>query len=244
MDAMNEEEQKVHDAAVAYAMAHKRARCRELTDKTLYSPEEHPVSVFMAGSPGAGKTEAAKEIIAQLEARPGAPKILRIDPDDLRNEFPGYTGSNSWLFQGATSAYVNRMHDLALEQRQSFILDGTLSNLERARHNVERSLGRKRQVTILYVYQSPHLAWRFVQAREAEEGRNIPPERFIDQYFAARDVVNTLKREFGPKIQVDLLLKPNDDAVKLVRVGIDEIDAHVPERFSKAELEAALGVVR
>jgi UDP-N-acetylglucosamine kinase len=242
--AMNDAERKIHDDAVAFAKAHKRARCAELTDKIVYLAEENPVSVFMAGSPGAGKTEAAIAIIAQLEARPGAPKILRIDPDELRKEFPGYTGSNSWLFQRATSSWVDRMHDLALEQGQSFILDGTLSNLDRARRNVERSLGRKRRVGILYVYQSPYLAWRFVQAREAEEGRNIPPERFIDQYFAARDVVNALKREFGPKIQVDLLLKPNDDVVKLVRVGIDEIDAHVPERFTRAELEAALKVTR
>ena len=61
----------------------------------------------MAGSPGAGKTEAAKEIIAQLEARPGAPKILRIDPDELRGEFPGYMGSNSWLFQLAASNEID-----------------------------------------------------------------------------------------------------------------------------------------
>ncbi len=26
--------------------------------------------------------------------------ILRIDPDELRNEFETYTGGNSWLFQG------------------------------------------------------------------------------------------------------------------------------------------------
>ncbi|HTV50399.1 MAG TPA: zeta toxin family protein [Steroidobacteraceae bacterium] len=239
---MTEDELKIQAEAVAYAKAHKRVRCAALTDPKIYPPEENPVSVFMAGSPGAGKTEAAKEIIAQLEAAPDAPKVLRIDPDDLRSEFPGYKGSNSWLFQRATSIWVDKIHDLALGQRQTFLLDGTLSNYERAKRNVERSLGRDRRVNIWYVYQSPYLAWEFVQAREAEEGRNIPPERFIDQYFAARDVVNTLKREFGPKIQVDLLLKPNDDAAKLVRVGIDTIDTHVPERFTRAELEAALGV--
>jgi UDP-N-acetylglucosamine kinase len=244
MRLMNEAERQLHDAANAFAKANKKSRCAQLTDKSIYVPEEHPVSVFMAGSPGAGKTEAAKEIIAQLESRPGAPKVLRIDPDDLRCEFPGYDGSNSWLFQGAASMWVDRMHDLALDHGQSFILDGTLSNLGRARLNVERSLKRGRQVTILYVYQSPYLAWEFVQAREAEEGRNIPPERFIEQYFAARDVVNALKREFGANIKVDLLLKPNDDVVKLVRVGVDSIDAHVPERFTRAELEAALGVQR
>jgi UDP-N-acetylglucosamine kinase len=242
---MNNEEQKIQEAAVAYAKAHKRSRCRALTDTTIYLPEKNPVSVFMAGSPGAGKTESAREIIAQIERdRPDCGRVLRIDPDDLRGEFPGYTGSNSWLFQEATSIWVNKMHDLALENGQSFVLDGTLSKLDRARSNVERSLGRKRSVTVLYVYQSPFLAWRFVQAREASEGRNIPPERFIDQYFAAREVVNALKREFGRQITVDLLIKPYDESLKIVHQGVDTIDTHVPERFTRTELEAALGVVR
>jgi hypothetical protein len=242
---MKEEERKIYDAAVAHARANKKARCAELTDPNVYLPEDEPVSVFMADSPGAGKTETAKELIAQFAADPiGSMKVLRIDPDDLRAEFPGYTGSNSWLFQGAPSIWVDRMIDLALSQKQSFILDGTFSNYERAKRNVERIIAKRRPVVVLYVYQSPLLAWQFVQAREAEEGRRILPERFIDQYFAARDVVNALKREFGPKIEVDLLLKPNDDTRKLVHIGVDQIDYHVPERFTKAELEAALRIQR
>lgn len=240
---MNEEEKRIHDEALAFARANKRARCQALTDPKIYLPENNPVSVFMAGSPGAGKTESAKEIIAELEKRsPAAGRVLRIDPDDLRSAFPGYTGPNSWLFQAATSVWVDHMQDLALNQGQSFVLDGTLSNLARARMNVERSLHKGRQVTILYVYQSPFLAWDFVQAREAGEGRRIPPERFIEQYFAARDVVNTLKGEFGPKITVDLLLKPNDETVKTVHQGVDRIDSHVPERFTREQLEERLGV--
>jgi adenylylsulfate kinase-like enzyme len=242
---MTEDEQKIQDEAIAFAKKHKHTRCAELTDRSIYPPEELPVSVFMAGSPGAGKTESAKEIISELEKRqPRAPKVLRIDPDELRHEFAGYTGANSWLFQYATSIWVDKMHDLALEHGQTFLLDSTLSNLPRAKSNVQRSLKRNRSVTIWYVYQSPLVAWEFVQAREEEEGRRILPERFIDQYFAARDVVNALKNEFGANIQVDLLLKPNDQTVKLVQQGIDRIDTHIPERFTRAELEAALGVKR
>ncbi|MHB1943395.1 MAG: zeta toxin family protein [Acidiferrobacteraceae bacterium] len=36
---------------------------RRLTDHTLFVPEAHPVSVFMAGSPGAGKTEISDDRI-------------------------------------------------------------------------------------------------------------------------------------------------------------------------------------
>ena len=179
-------------------------------------------------------------MIAHWERQPGAPKVLRIDPDDLRGEFPGYTGTNSWLFQGAASIWVDRMVDLVFNQKQSFILDGTFSDYGRAKRNVERSLKRHRSVAILYVYQSPLLAWKFVQAREVKEGRRVLPERFIGQYFGARDVVNGLKREFGASITVDLLLKPNDQPHKLVRLGVEQIDYHVPEEYTRPDLEAAL----
>jgi UDP-N-acetylglucosamine kinase len=100
------------------------------------------VSVFMAGSPGAGKTESSKELLAELESNEPKTRILRIDPDDLRCEFPSYTGRNSYLFHGAISIVVGKILDLAHAhaQRQSFLLDGTLSSLKQARENVLRCL--------------------------------------------------------------------------------------------------------
>jgi hypothetical protein len=88
---------------------------------------------------------------------------------------------------------VERIHDRALVQGQSFLLDGTLSNYAVAEKNIERSLKRGRLVQILYVYQEPAFAWQFVRARQLHEGRHIPPEKFVDQYFMAREVVQKLK---------------------------------------------------
>jgi pyruvate formate-lyase activating enzyme-like uncharacterized protein len=81
------------------------------------------------------------------------------------------------------------------------------------------------------------LAWNFVQAREAAEGRRILPEHFLAQYFGARDVVNRLKAEFGKDIAVDLLLKNNDNSHRLYKAGIDQIDHHIPEKYSVADVE-------
>jgi predicted ABC-type ATPase len=233
--ALSEEEARIQDAALAFAKANRRAIARRLADPTVYAPEKDPVSVFMAGSPGAGKTEASVELIAKI----GTP-VIRIDPDELRLECPGYTGGNAYLFQPAVSVLVEKIHDEALERGQSFVLDGTLSNYERARRNIDRSLGRGRTVQILYVYQEPKLAWDFVLAREAAEGRRIRPADFIEQYFAARDVVNRLKQEYGKRIAVDLLLKNNDNSNRLYRAGIDQIDHHIPETYTRLDVEEML----
>ncbi len=78
------EEQRIHDAAVEFAKANRKAIAKRRTDTTLYPPEQCPVAVFMAGSLGAGKTEASIELIANLGGQ-----VLRIDPDELREDCPG-----------------------------------------------------------------------------------------------------------------------------------------------------------
>lgn len=235
---MTAEEEKIQEAALKYARDNKKEIARRLTDRTVYQAEADPVSVFMAGSPGAGKTEASIELIASLDG----PPIIRIDPDDLRNEFPEYTGGNAWLFQGAVSILVDKIHDMVLSQSQSFLLDGTLSNYEIALKNMQRSLKRHRTIQILYVYQAPLLAWEFVKAREAREGRHIGPKHFIEEYFGAREVVNRLKAELGKNVRLDLLMKNNDNSHRFYKAGVDQIDYHIPERTSRRGLELQLGL--
>lgn len=235
---LSEDEERMRQEALTFAKANRRAIARRRTDPAVYAREEYPVSVFMAGSPGAGKTEASIELIERL----GSP-VIRIDPDELRAECPGYNGANAYLFQPAVSVLVDKIHDEALEQSQSFVLDGTLSNYDRAKKNIDRSLGRSRTVQILYVYQEPKLAWDFVVARESAEGRRIKPEDFLNQYFAAREVVNRLKREYGARVAVDLLLKNNDNSNRLYRAGVDQIDHHIPERYGRSDVERMLKTV-
>ena len=237
---MTPEEKCIEEEALVYAKKHRSEIARRLTDPAIFVPEANPVSVFMAGSPGAGKTEASIELL-NLKGADGA-KVLRIDPDELREELPGYTGENSWLFQRAVIPIVERIHDLALKQEQSFLLDGTLSSYNVAEKNIERSLKRGRTVQILYVYQEPEQAWKFAQAREAVEGRRIQPEDFARQYFAARDVVNHLKTKFGKDIYVDLLMKNNDGSHQFYRAGVDQIDNHIPEKYSAVDVRRILGL--
>lgn len=228
---------EIKQKAVAFAKSHRKEFAKRFTNPEIYFPEDNPVSVFMAGSPGAGKTEASHELIANIS---NGGSVLRIDPDELRSEFEDYSGNNAYLFQGAISILVERILDEAFKKQQSFILDGTLSSYDNAKKNIDRSLDRKRVVQILYVYQLPQLAWQFVQERESLEGRGILPETFIEQYFASREVVNRLKREYGGAVNVDLLMKNNDNSHRFFEFGVDCIDPYIPERFSREELERTI----
>lgn len=224
------EELKIKTEADAFANEHKDEIAKEATDVSIFLPEINPVSVFMAGSPGAGKTESSKNLIKKFSVN--GRQIIRIDPDELRPKIPGYTGSNSFIFHGAVSIIVSRIHDHALKNKQSFVLDGTFSKVDMGRENIERSLKRLRFVQILYVYQDPIQAWNFVQARELLEGRRIEKEHFIKQYFSARDSVNSLKKEFGNRIQVDLLVKNIDGSDQFYKENIDIVDNYVVEKYT------------
>jgi UDP-N-acetylglucosamine kinase len=229
------DDRRISEEAVVFAKANRKEIARRLTDPAVYLSEDSPVSVFMAGSPGAGKTEASLEFLARFGG-----SVLRIDPDTYRAELPGYTGSNSSLFQRAVSVLVSAVHDEALRLQQSFLLDGTASNFDTVSLNIRRSLKRGRFVLVLYVYQNPERAWEFVQAREKVEGRNIPMHGFVNQYFAAREVVNRLKYEFGHAVTVDIFIKNHDGSTKVYRQNIQQIDTHVPETYDRASLERRL----
>lgn len=161
-------------------------------------------------------------------------------PDDYRELIPGYNGKNSNLFQGAVTRFVDKVLDEAFGKDQSFILDGTLSSYDVASRNVGRALAKGRLVQVLYVFQDPCQAWRFVKDREALDGRHIPVEAFIEQYFLARDVVNRLKGELGSKIKVDLIIKNLNGDNRVYEGNIQAIDGYVNETYSHQSLREAL----
>ena len=227
----SQEELNIKQAAEEFARQSKKKIAKEITSTLAYPSETNPVSVFMAGSPGAGKTESSKWLITKLAGKEDG--ILRIDSDDLRNSFKeyGYTGGNSHLFQGATSILAEKIHDYAIDNQQSFVFDGTFSHIDKARNNIMRSVNHNRPVQILYVYQDPIQAWEFVKARALKDGREVPKDAFIEQYFKARKTVNILKKEF-PSVKVYLLIKNIDGSTQEYRENIDIIDNYVKEEYT------------
>ena len=108
-------DEEISSRAIAYVKASKKEIRKRFADPLVYPKSDHPVAVFMAGSPGAGKTEISKALIDLFEV-----PTVRIDADDIRNLLPGYTGGNSSLFQGAASIGVEKILDFCIEKSRSF----------------------------------------------------------------------------------------------------------------------------
>ena len=217
-----------------------RANAKQIAADFLadFSLAEIPASTFMAGSPGAGKTEFSRRFLQ------GSSNVARIDADELREHFAGcgYDGANSHLFQKAATRLVHTIHDLALKRKISFLLDGTFANERIARQNIERSLKRERKVFVMFIYQSPQIAWDFVQRREEVEGRRILADDFAQKFCASYTVVNKMKEEFGDKITLSLVIKNIDNTGnRFYHESIQRVDNHIPERYNAEEILALIG---
>jgi len=198
--------------------------------------EESAVSVFMAGSPGAGKTETARNMIHNFRSEYGV-ELVHIENDELRKEFEDYNGINSPLFQRPATLLVEAIHDRALKRDVSFILDSTLSSFDKAKSNIERSLKRSRYVLIIFVYQEPEQAWRLVKAREVVEGRRVPREVFITQFIEAQNVVSKLKSIFKDQIDLMFIEKNIDGENEKPYLNVNNIDELLSKKYNRSYLE-------
>jgi predicted kinase len=136
-------------------------------------PTSSKVAFFMAGIPGAGKTEFAENAIKT------SPEFISIEHDQLVEYIDGYQPKEYYKYRKAGSTLVTRIFDECLRNGYSFIFDGTLSH-ENGAKNIKRCLKAAYEVIIVYIVQDATLAWKLTQAREVVKKRAIEREGFID----------------------------------------------------------------
>lgn len=227
--------------ATAEAKAMKKKLAKSMIDHL--PEEESAVSVFMAGSPGAGKTETAKSMISQFRQEHDV-EVVHIENDELRKEFEDYQGFNSSLFQRPATLLVEAIHDRALKKKVSFLLDSTLSSFDKAKSNIERSLKKNRYILIIFVYQDPEQAWCLVKAREVVEGRRVPAEVFVNQFLESQRVVSELKRLFTNQIDIIFMEKNLDGTREKPYFNVSDIDALLGKKYNRTSLEVITGITK
>ncbi len=202
----------------------------------MYPPVTNPSSYFMAGSPGAGKTEYSKSFIQQLQQKYPERKIVRIDADDIRDYIPQYDHSNAMLIQGAASLGVEYLLDYVIKHRQDFLLDATFADYAKAYQNITRCLHRNRKIGITYIYQDPFVAWDFTKKRKRVEGRPVPKDTFINAFFTAKENVDRIKNEFGKRVELDLIIKNVNQKVEKAEFNIDRVADYLQIEYTPQTL--------
>ncbi len=252
------EEKILQQQAVDFIEAH----AEELIDKFVI--QKNPlrlgfITIFMAGSPGAGKTEFSQRYmpiifgagvlgsLAEMLIDKGIviksedSLIIRIDVDEIREFLPQYRKTdpehgikgNAHVIQIGASKGLDILREYCLKNEVSFLHDGTFSNYATMKELVKKSLKGDRAVHIYYLYLDPLTAWKFTKAREYLEGRNIEKEKFIEQFFKSRENVDRIKKEFGDQVKVHCVLKDNKNEVKDIVFDQSSIDQFLDVQYTK-----------
>ena len=108
----------VNDISLIYAKQHKKRLITSVIDGKQVETDK--TAIFMAGSPGSGKTETA-QTLTMLNSN-----LCVIDADQFRKEFPGYLGNNSYRFQRGSALLVDATLDLVLKKGIVLFLMGHL----------------------------------------------------------------------------------------------------------------------
>lgn len=232
-------EEQLKKEAITYIKSHKHEVIEKFANLSEYPPDLSPFSIFMAGSPGAGKTEFSIALRNGLYEKMPDSKIVRIDADEIREIIPQYNKKNSHVIQAAASVGVEKLIDYIHTMNQNAIVDGTFAHYETSIKNIKRSLKRNRKVEIWYLYLDPKVAWDFTRKREKLEGRPIRKEDFINAVFSAKENVNRAKLEFGKQIELNLVVKSIVDSNEL-HLNIDNVDNYLSISYNRTELEKIL----
>ena len=137
-------------------------------------PTKGKLAIFMAGIPGAGKTEFTSNAI--IEA---SPELISIEHDQLVEYITGYRPEAYYKYRKAGSTLVTRIFEDCLKNGYAFVFDGTLSH-ENGIKNINKCLGHGYSVVVVYIRQDAKMAWELTQARELVKKRAIAKNGFIE----------------------------------------------------------------
>lgn len=256
---LTEEEKRTQEEACTYIEENKDRLIKEfILDKRPL--RLNAITLFMAGSPGAGKTEFSQRYmpghIGMLEERVQKrlkekgydlsrvdTLFVRIDVDEIRSFLPQYTRTdpklgtkaNAHVVQAAANKGLDILRNYCLDNEVSFLHDGTFGNYGTMKQIVKKSLRDGRSVHIYYLYLDPLTAWNFTKAREYVEGRNILKEKFIEQFYNSMQNVNRIKEEF-PEVKVHVVVKNEKNEVETVEFNAPSLDQFLKTQYNKGTI--------
>lgn len=217
------------DNALTWARKRKGAFAKKFIKDAGVEKKKIPVAFFMAGLPGAGKTEFTKELIGMLKV-----KILRLDMDEIATQIDLYAPEKADRFRAGASLLLNKIFDIAVKGKYDFIMDGTFGS-KYALMNVKRALTHGYRVKVIFLNQDPKIAWNYTMAREKVERRAIDKDGFIESYIRLKDNLQKLSELCDDRLSVDIIIKNERMEQKewLSDVFIKDIDDIVNMGYNK-----------
>lgn len=211
---------------------HRKEFARKLIKDSGAEKLGKSAGIFMAGLPGAGKTEFTKSWIANSKL-----KVVRLDMDEIASQIETYSPRKADKFRKAASALLSRTYDSVVKDGYDFIMDGTFGG-QSAIQNIERAVKHGYKIKVIYIYQAPQIAWQYTIAREKVEYRAISLDGFLKSYYKTLRNLGRLEDFSSEQVSIDLVEK--DELNKIAKVyyiiPIKDIDNYVNIEYNEESL--------
>jgi len=123
MSSSSSSSQGIVTQAKAWVKSNRTLILERFASDEICPPEPDPVSIFMAGAMGAGKTEFSRNYI-RFSDRP----FVHLDLDAIRYLLPGYDSQNPAKLNYPAILALEFLHTYCLRKKKSFVFDSSFSN--------------------------------------------------------------------------------------------------------------------
>ena len=216
---------------VAWARENKKDLTQKFIGQFDAKPSDHPMAVFTAGIPGAGKTEFLERLFSDDK------NFVRMDLDEIVKLFPDYSPAKYHLYRGAANIVLEAIFDFCRHHKLNFIMDGTLSH-KNAIENIKSSL-KRHTVALFYIWQEPQKAWQLTKDRELLTKRGVNRDGFINACVRIPRNLKAIRKQFGESVAFIAIKKSDDHKYEIVR-DTAEIDSLLAKTYTKRDLESAI----
>lgn len=153
--------------------------------------EKNISAIFLAGAPGAWKTEFLETIFTDLKDN-----FIVIDVDKYRNLFKWYNWDNANNFQNGSVKVADKVLKFCFKNNLNFIFDWTFRNFNKIKENFWQCKKYNRKSLITLIYQEPRISFYYTFLRKLKKKRNVPIDIFIDWFYGSIQNVFKAKKDF------------------------------------------------
>jgi predicted ABC-type ATPase len=222
------------DKVLEWARENKKRIVQDYLSECEYPRSDSPNVIFMAGAPGAGKTEFAKRLIPQLSVPP-----IHIDMDEIAKRIDDYNPKNSHLFRAGATVILERLYDEAIDKGIDILMDGTFGH-SKTILNVERALKHRYNIRIYFISPDPFTAWNKTLDREIIEKRSINAEQFVETYFHMLENLRKINEKFGKHVPISVVLKDDQNRLKDIIENISTVENYLQPVLTRSQLIATI----
>lgn len=195
-------------------------------------PQTKPVAVFLAGIPGAGKTEFIKRLLGDN------PTVVKIDLDEIVKLFPKYNPKQYYKYRTAANIIVDECVIYCRKHSLNFVLDGTFG-YGKAIDNIKSAL-KRHEVVIVYIWKDPAEAWQLTKDRELVTDRAIDRVGFLHSCDSVPKNLIEVRKTFDKQISMIAIKKDSGDTDFQMTRDLRIIDDLLQNSYNKETLEGLI----